>query len=61
MLFVFYVLCFASCAFMEEGECGCFVYPNLEDELASYAILVFVLHDVFMGVWFQLVDWIVEG
>jgi hypothetical protein len=31
---------------MEGGECGCLVYANLEDELASYDILVFVLHDV---------------
>ncbi len=46
MLFVFCVLCFASCAFMDEEECGHLVYLNLEDELASCAILVFVLHDV---------------
>ncbi len=46
MLFVLCVLCFASCAFMDEGECGRLVYPNLEDELASCAILVFILHDV---------------
>jgi len=44
--FVFCVLCFASYAFMEEGEYGRLVYPNLENELASYVILVFVLHDV---------------
>jgi hypothetical protein len=39
---------------MEEGECGCLVYPNLEDELASYAILVFVLRDV---LWECGFDW----
>jgi hypothetical protein len=31
---------------MEEGKCGHLVFPNLEDELASYVVLVFVLHDV---------------
>jgi hypothetical protein len=31
---------------MEKGEGGHLVYPNLEDELASCAILVFVIHDV---------------
>ncbi len=36
------LLCFmfASCAFMEERECGCLVSPDLKDELVRFVILV---------------------
>jgi len=42
------LLCFmfASCALMEERECGCFVSLDLEDGFASCVVLIFVLHDV---------------
>ncbi len=39
---------------MEERECGCLVFPDFKDELASSIVLVFVLHDV---LWDQSFDW----
>ncbi len=50
------LLCFmlVGFAFMEKEECGCLVSPNLEDELASSVVLVFVLHDFS---WDQGADW----
>jgi hypothetical protein len=41
-------------AIMEKEECGCLVSPNLEDELASSVVLVFILHDF---LWDQGADW----
>jgi hypothetical protein len=36
---------FASCAFMEEGECVHFVPLDLNHEHTSISILVFVFHE----------------
>ncbi len=50
------LLCFmlASFAFMEKEECGCLVFPNLEDELVGNVVLVLVFHDFS---WDQGVNW----
>ncbi len=50
------LLCFmlATFAFMEKEECECLVSPNLEDELASSVVLVFVFHDFS---WDRVVNW----
>jgi len=44
----------ASFAFMEKEECGCLVFPNLEDELVGNVVLVLVFHDFS---WDQGVNW----